>query len=230
MFKRLQESCPKAEKLCKIMAIIEAISFEEGKTQMKQLPAIFLIGMSCFLSACVGKGKAITHINRGIGYYEQNKYDLAIESYREAISTNPENAYVYYLLGNAYLQHANNDIIVEAYQVQRRRNLARESFQKAITINPNLIEAHAALGIIYMLQGKYDLEIESFQKAITINPNYAYAHFNLGIAYRRRGNKQQAIIHYENFIRTVRGDSPLQKRIPDAEYQIQLMKSEPFNE
>ena len=54
---------------------------------MKQLPIIFLIGVSCFLLAC--GDEAQKHFNQGVDYHEQGKLDEAIAEYRKAIEIKP---------------------------------------------------------------------------------------------------------------------------------------------
>ena len=96
--------------------------------------------------------------NQGVTYYQQGKYDIAIESYQKAIRINPNFAVAHNSLG-------------VAYEKQGKYDLAVKSYKKAISINPNNAETHYSLGTAYATQGKYDLAVKSYKKAIAINPN-----------------------------------------------------------
>ena len=125
---------------------------------MKQLLAIFLIGISCFLFSCE-QYEAAKHSYRGLAYYRQGKLDEAIAEYKKALTINPDDAKTHGNLGVAYGEQGKYDLEIA-------------SFQKVIAINPDDAEAHYNLGVVYDMQGKSEKAIESFQKAISINPKY----------------------------------------------------------
>ena len=125
---------------------------------MKQLLAIFLIGISCFLFSCE-QYEAAKHSYLGLAYYRQGKLDEAVTEYKKALTINPDDAKTHSNLGVAYGEQGKYDLEIA-------------SFQKVIAINPDDAEAHYNLGIVYDMQGKSEKAIESFQKAISINPKY----------------------------------------------------------
>ncbi len=68
--------------------------------------------------------RAAWYYNRGILYYNQQKYKLALDDYNKAIELNPNYALAYYNRGNLYRR-------------QQKYKLALDDYNQAIKINPN---------------------------------------------------------------------------------------------
>ena len=95
---------------------------------MKRLLAIFLIGISCLLSAC--SDESVTHYNLGNAYYEQGKLNEAIAEYKKAIEIDPDFADAYYNLGNVYDEREELEQAIVHYKEfirLARTNLALQS-------------------------------------------------------------------------------------------------------
>jgi tetratricopeptide (TPR) repeat protein len=112
----------------------------------------------------------------------------AIESRKQAIRIDPDDAKAHYNLGNAYDE-------LGKYQE------AIESHKQAIRIDPDYANAHNNLGIAYGKSGMYEEAIKSFKQAIRIDPDYAYAHDGLGYTFYELGKYQEAIKSYKQAIR-----------------------------
>jgi tetratricopeptide (TPR) repeat protein len=78
------------------------------------------------------------------------RYDEAIESYRQVIRIQPNDAEAYYNMGIACRGLGNI-------------NEAIESFKQAIRIKPSYIEAHYNLGVAYMEMGKRDSSLQEYE-------------------------------------------------------------------
>jgi tetratricopeptide (TPR) repeat protein len=128
------------------------------------------------------------YFNRGNDHSNSGKYEEAIESYKQAIKLNPDDAYAHTRLGVAYRKSGMYEDAIESYK-------------QAIRINPDDADAHQSLGYAYVLSGKYKDAIESYKQAIRINPDDADAHIGLGIAYGRLGKHKEAIESYKQAIR-----------------------------
>jgi tetratricopeptide (TPR) repeat protein len=64
---------------------------------------------------------------------------------------------------------------------------ATHRYEKIVALRPDLAEAHANLGNLYYVQGKYDQAQRSFGKAAKLKPQLAGPHFFLGVlAFRSR--------------------------------------------
>jgi tetratricopeptide (TPR) repeat protein len=124
---------------------------------------------------------AIGHYNRGVGYIQQEKYDLALAEFTKAININPRYADAYNNRGNLYQQ-------------QGKPDLALSDYNKAININPRDAMAYLNRGILYYHQQQEpDLALSDYNKAIEINPQLALAYGFRGILHYSRQETEKAI-------------------------------------
>ena len=109
-------------------------------------------------------------------------YAGEIETWKEEVRMNPDDAYAHFGLGYAYV-------------ISGKWKEAIKSYKQAIRINPDYAEAHCALGYVYGNPaglGKYQEAIKSFKQAIRLDPDYAEAHFNLGGVYSYLNDRDSA--------------------------------------
>ena len=126
-----------------------------------------------------GASLAASFNNRGIGYYDEGQYDLAIQDYSQAIRLKPLAA-IYNNRGNAYRD-------------QRYYDLAIQDYDQAIRMKPDLAIAFNNRGVAYLREGQYDLAIRDFDATIRLKPDYASAYANRGSAYDDKGQYALAI-------------------------------------
>ena len=101
--------------------------------------------------------------------FESNDFNSLEKKLKELISSYPEVANLYNILG--VVLQKKNDL-----------NAAISNFKKAISIQPNFDQAHNNLGNVLQDTGKIKDAIKSFENAIKINSKYAGAYSNLGNA------------------------------------------------
>ena len=128
---------------------------------------------------------------RGACYAGLGQLDIAVQSYKKALSIKPDYAKAHYNLGGA-LQELDklhdsaksyeNAIALEPENAQAHNNLAivlREldqleeaeaSCRKAIVLDPEYAEAHSSLSIILYANGDLNSALESIEKAYSIDP------------------------------------------------------------
>jgi len=123
-------------------------------------------------------------LNLGEAYYESGKYEEAIESCKQAIRIDPDDAYAHNNLGLAYAQLGKYEEAIKSYK-------------QAIRIDPDLADPHYNLGLAYGESGKYKEAIESYKQAISIDPDAADAHYGLGLAYVDINDRDSALEQYE---------------------------------
>lgn len=129
---------------------------------MKHRFAIFIIGISCLLSACASKtanqpnDAAKAHYGWGLDFARQGDFYQAILDFRMAIRNAPTWAEPYYQLGIAYANERNLDEAISAWE-------------QAIFLNPNKIDAHYNLARAYAVQNERASSIASLQKAIALD-------------------------------------------------------------
>lgn len=122
--------------------------------------------------------------NLGRAYYNQGKYEDAVDAYKQAIRIYPYDERLYGDLGITYQR-------LGKYQE------AVDAFKQAIKNKPDYSEAYFSIGTVYVLLDRYQEAVDSYKQAIRINPYYAEAHFSLGFYYILLGDKGAALEEYE---------------------------------
>ena len=83
-------------------------------------------------------------VNLGNLYFEQEKFDLAIELYERAAQASPAEAMIHYNLGAAYSNKGEYESAAAAYA-------------QAVELDANIGDAHYGLAFVYYQLKKYDL-------------------------------------------------------------------------
>ena len=120
----------------------------------------------------------------GVVHQLRDEVDEAIESYRLAISLNPQ------------LAEANNNRGV-AFSKLSNYNNAIKDYTKAIELNPYYTEAYNNLGEAYIRKGDFDSAIRHCNTALKLNPGHITAYFNRGIAFKNQGEVDRAIQDFD---------------------------------
>lgn len=119
--------------------------------------------------------------------FSQGKNNEAIEAYKQAIESAPEQIFVWNNLGNLCLKTQRNDEAMLA-------------FQKTLKHNPKDSVAWNGLGAIYFRIGYIDDSVAAYQKAIEYAPLLATPWSGLGDAYASTGRELEAIGAYQKAI------------------------------
>ena len=151
---------------------------------------------------------------RGACYAGLGQLDIAVQSYKKALSIKPDYAKAHYNLGGA-LQELDklhdsaksyeNAIALEPENAQAHNNLAivlREldqleeaeaSCRKAIVLDPEYAEAHSCLSIILYANGDLNSALESIKKAYSINPKLKIIKLLLAVLKARKTHKTSKV-------------------------------------
>ena len=164
---------------------------------------------------------SLMHYNLGLALKAQGNLDAAAESYRTALSNQPDYAEAHYNLGNIFQEQGWLDMAAACYhnaitckpgyakahcnlaialQAQGKLDEAAASYRHTISHQPDYAEAHYNLGIMLKEQGKIDAAVASYQKAILHEPGWADAHHNLAIALQAQGKLDEAAASYRHAI------------------------------
>ncbi|MBD2384124.1 tetratricopeptide repeat protein [Cylindrospermum sp. FACHB-282] len=119
---------------------------------------------------------------------QQNRLDLAVQEYGEAVRLSPNLGEAYYNLGLAL-------------QRQEQKEAAITAYRQSLVVNPTMAAAHYNLGLLLQQQGQLEDAIASYQQAINLDSSNANAYFNLAIALQREGKIESAIAAYRQVLK-----------------------------
>jgi tetratricopeptide (TPR) repeat protein len=129
--------------------------------------------------------KEYTTFVRGSIYERQKKYDLAEESFRRVLVTDPQNAVALNYLG---------------YMLADRGMRLEEALgyiKRAVQLDPQNGAYLDSLGWAYFKMGNYDLAEENLRKASDRISNDATVQEHLGDLYQKTGRLKLAVAHWE---------------------------------
>lgn len=150
---------------------------------------LLTVMLTVSLSACVtqstnpynndsaAKSRAKAHTDLGAAYYQQGKYEIALDEFNVAIKNDASYALAYNGLGLVHSALGEND----------KADLA---FQKALQLDPQSSESHNNYGNFLCNTGQYNESIKHFLESVK-NPLYAtpnLAYTNAGICSARKND------------------------------------------
>ena len=125
----------------------------------------------------------IARNNMGNVWFQQGRFDDAIEQYQRSITLKPHYSEAHNNLGVALSRRGKFDDAIAEYQ-------------RALVASPLNDEAHDNWGVALAAQGRAVDAIEQYRQAIAINPDNADAQVNWGNALLLLGNIRGAIDQY----------------------------------
>jgi tetratricopeptide (TPR) repeat protein len=149
--------------------------------------------------------------NSGLAAYNAEKYEKAIEYYRESAKYGYNGARTYSLIGASYQMMKDTvkalDALREGYQKYPDDNALLESMiqiymdlnktdealanlNKAIAQDPTKPRYYFAQGALYEKLGQEQKAIETYQKTMEVDPTFFNAYYNLGALYYNKGVQQ----------------------------------------
>jgi tetratricopeptide (TPR) repeat protein len=128
--------------------------------------------------------------SRGQYYYEDKKYDQALEDFSRAVEIGPKYAKAWYNRGNVFDETGVFDRAIDDYT-------------RAIGIEPHYTMAYNNRGLAHRHKGDFEKAIADFTAALGLDPNYAKAYNNRGMVLAQTGEHPRAI---DDFTRAIRID------------------------
>jgi predicted Zn-dependent protease len=93
----------------------------------------------------------------------QGRFYIAQRTVKKYLTTKPEDARAYYLLGEIFRQRDR----------QNDTSAALKNFEKAISLNPSFAEPHKAMGLIHYKDGEKRLAKKHFDACLLLSPDTA---------------------------------------------------------
>ena len=139
-------------------------------------------------SLAVTKGNYLAHYNLGEYYASENRFDEAIDHYRDALQISP-----------SYDDALNNLGVALAMKGQLDEAIVR--IRESIRYRPDKADAYYNLGNIFVMQRKFDEAASAYKDALRLTPDYPAAHNNLANVLITQGHRDEAIQHYREALR-----------------------------
>jgi tetratricopeptide (TPR) repeat protein len=161
-------------------------------------------------SARLAPGDSSGYIGLGVTYIETGNTAQAIQVLRKRSALEPNNASLAYLLGEALMR--------SGVQPGEPGFLeAQETLERSVSLDPGISAPHAALGSIYLNQGKTQAAVDQLEQARAIDPKEKSAYAHLAIAYRRLGQpeKVKEVLSRLQAINAEERENPRQKMKQD---------------
>lgn len=131
----------------------------------------------CGSISLVTPSPEVAYTNLGLFYQDRNRYEEAMQEYKQAIELNPR-----------YPLAHNNLAIV--YKKLGKTDTAIKEYKAAIALSPDYLSPYYNLGILYLEQGRYGKAIENFKKVLSINPGFAKAREKIALCYKAMGRSE----------------------------------------
>jgi len=123
---------------------------------------------------------------------------LARQKYQESIALEPRYASAYAGLAGTYLKDAWHGW---SESPERSGAMAMEYALKCLALDESLSDAHATLGIIYLVLRQWDKAVEESEIAVSLSPNSADSVVMLAVTYRNVGRVSEALSMLQKAIR-----------------------------
>lgn len=143
---------------------------------------VFVLLLATFW-ACSGEDR-----RKGDDYFQQEKYEEAIEAYSETLSLQPSNVNALYGRARAKMEMGNYATAIEDYK-------------EALTYDDRNVKVLIGLGDVYYSQKNFDSALLYYEKATNFAPTNAYALFKEGRAHHKLGNVEEAMALYNDALR-----------------------------
>ena len=127
---------------------------------------------------------------KGVQYYLEKKFLLAIGSFKSAIESGYQDAKAYFYLANAYVANQDYEKALDQYKYAL----------EAANNNDLLGSVYFNMGYVYDLKKDYKKAIELFNKAYSVNTNLPQTYWLKGNEYYRLRDKDSTITEWETYL------------------------------
>ncbi|HSL19436.1 MAG TPA: tetratricopeptide repeat protein [Methylomirabilota bacterium] len=134
-------------------------------------------------------------MGQGVVFMQQQRFEEALDRFREADAASPGNATIYNMMGLCHLSLEQFD-------------KALEQFDRALIVIPGFTDARNNRGTVYLALGQYRLAEVDFVAVLSdaTYPHRWKVYYNLGVTYLQRGQVGAA---EENFRKAITAPIPV---------------------
>lgn len=166
--------------------------FSRNLARTSQMPAVAgapraarCVGVLVML--CAGCSMSATGYNiDGVRSFQQGQYHTAIQSFQQALVSDPRSADAYYNLAATYhyLSKQNND----SNQLKQAEGL----YHQCLDLNPESADCHRALAVLLIDSGRPQSAFTLLERWMQRNPGAAEARIELARLYEEFGDREAA--------------------------------------
>ncbi len=148
------------------------------KTTAKSL-VVLAAGLVLLLGTGCSKLKARDHLNKGVQAYKNNKYELAIDHFQQAVTLDPSliNARLY--LATAYAQQYIPG--ADTPDNNRMAEQAIDQYGQVLQADPKNINSVKGIAYLYLQMKKFDKAKEFYKKASELDPNDPEPYYSVAV-------------------------------------------------
>lgn len=152
--------------------------------------------------------------------YERGDYETAVKYYMEALQNEPNNARVYFNLGNALSKLGKGEE-------------ARAAWDQSNTLTPSALDQSKAIynkGNVAAEQQKWDQALQEYRNALKMNPNDPDAKHNYEMAVKKKQEQQQQQQQQQNQNQDQKQDQNQQQQQQQDQNQQQDQQQQQQNQ
>jgi tetratricopeptide (TPR) repeat protein len=152
----------------------------------------------------------------GLVSMKKQRYSEAIEFFKKALESDPDNGEAHLYLGVIYMDSHRLELaepelravvslfasssnarnaLGKLYLTEGRTAVAEEQFRRSVEIEPNIM-AYGSLGLIHWQQGEAKLAEQAWREALRLAPNDPSLLNNLGLACTKQGRYTEAVSYF----------------------------------
>ena len=177
-----------------------AVKFNLGKEMLKQGDEDAALAAFRETLSVSDRYDVDAHVEIGVIEFGRGKVDEAVNHYRLALATDPNNYFANVNMGNAL-------------RVQKQLALAVQHYHRAIQLRPEQLEAHYNLAATLASLNKVPEAIAEFQIAARIQPKDTRVLDRLGRLFESSNRHDEAVSVYERLISIEADNADIQNRL-----------------
>ena len=154
---------------------------------------------------------------KGIAFFNQGRYEQALEKFSEITSTQPVSYSLHHYLARFYSSLACVNLgVLKLYTGELPQ--AIDFLERAVMSSPKQYAPFYYLGIAYNNMGQFDKAMESFNKVAQINPSLLHVKAKIALVFYNEARYNEA----EALLEKIVGEHP---HWPDMSYHLGLVKA-----
>ncbi|HUN87322.1 MAG TPA: tetratricopeptide repeat protein [Terriglobales bacterium] len=141
--------------------------------------AFFMLALLLLATTGCNKLRARDQLNKGVQAYKNNKFEDAIEKFKNAVALDPSLSVAQLYLATAYANQCTPG--VDTPENNRTCDQAIQAFKDVAAKDPNNLTAVKGIASLYFQMKKFDEAKQYNRKAIEIDPKDAEAYYSIGV-------------------------------------------------